>query len=59
MYDVLQMILEFTNNSGTDLWVDCDLEVSPGMSALSAFFKSSNTGTSSSGTGPKFFTPNW
>ena len=50
MYDVLQMILEFTNNSGTDLWIDCDLDVSTGMSSLATFFESSNTGTGSVGT---------
>ena len=52
MYDDFQTILVFTNNTGTDLWLDWELEVSTGMSSLAGFFVSSNTGTNSSGTGP-------
>ena len=52
MYDVLQTTLEVINNTANDLWLDCDLEVAVRMSSLSGFFKSSNTGTSSAGTGP-------
>ena len=52
MYDEFQTILVFTNNTGTNLWLDWVLEVAEGMSSLDGFFKSSNTGTSSTGTGP-------
>ena len=52
MYDEFQTILVFTNNTGTNLWLDWVLEVAAGMSSLAGFFKSSNTGTSSTGTGP-------
>ena len=51
MYDKLQMILEFTSNTGNDLRMDCVLEVAAGMT-ITVFFKSSNTRTSSAGTGP-------
>ena len=56
-YDVLQMILEFTNNTSTDLWVDCDLEVADGMSSLAGFFKASDSITGSNGTGPETLPP--
>ena len=39
VYDVLQTIVEFTNNTGTDLWVDCNLEVADGMSSFAGFSK--------------------
>ena len=57
MYDKLQMILEFTSNTGNDLRMDCVLEVAAGMT-ITVFFTSSNTRTSSAGTGP-ISTPNW
>ena len=57
VYDVLQMILEFTNDTGTDLWLDCDLEVAAGMSSLVGFFKTSDSTTGSTGTGPETLPP--
>ena len=57
VYDVLQMILEFTNNTGTDLWIDCDLEVAVGMSSFAGSFKASDSITSSTGTGPDTLPP--
>ena len=57
VYDVLQTIVEFTNNTGTDLWVDCDLEVAAGMSSLAGFFKASDSITGSTGTGPDTLPP--
>ena len=53
----LQIMTKFTNNSGIDLWTDWDLEVSSGINSLTGFFKSSNTTTSSTGTGPDFLPP--
>ena len=47
MYGVLQLLFEFTNETCTDLWIECELEDAAVMSALSVFFKSSNTGTKS------------
>ena len=52
MYNVNQILLEFTNNTGTDLWLDWELELADGMSSLAGFFKSSNAGTGSRRTGP-------
>ena len=57
VYDVLQTIVEFTNNTGTDLWVDCDLEVAAGMSSFAGFFKASDSITGSTGTGPETLPP--
>ena len=51
------MILEFTNNTGTDLLLECDLEVVEGMSSFAGFFKVSNSITPSSGTGPDTLPP--
>ena len=53
----LQIMTKFTNNSGIDLWTDWDLEISSEMNSLIGFFKSSNSRTSSSGTGPDFLPP--
>ena len=53
----LQIMTKFTNNNGADLWTDWDLEISSGMNSLTGFFKSSNSRTSSSGTGPDFTPP--
>ena len=53
----LQIMTKFTNNNGADLWTDWDLEVSSGINSLTEFFKSSNSRTSSSGTGPDFLPP--
>ena len=39
------------------MWPDWDLEVSSGMNSLTGFFKSSNSSTSSRGTGPDFTPP--
>ena len=57
VYDVLQMILEFTNNSGTELWIHCDLEVAVGMSSFAGFFKASDSITPSTGTRPDTLPP--
>ena len=57
VYDVLQTIIEFTNNTGTDLWVDCNLEVATGMSSFAGFFKASDSITGSTGTGPETLPP--
>ena len=51
VYDVLQLILEFTNKTGTDLWLDCDLELAAGMSSLAEFFKASDSYSGSTGKG--------
>ena len=51
------MITEFTNYTGTDLWVDCDPEVAEGISSLAAFFKSSDSFTPSNLTGPETLPP--
>ena len=53
----LQIMTKFTNNNGADLWTDWDLDISSGMNSLTGFFKSSNSRTSSSGTGPDFLPP--
>ena len=50
MYNVKQMKLEFTNNTGNDLWIDCLLVITAKIT-VTGFFKSFNTGTSSAGTG--------
>ena len=53
----LQITTIFTNISGIDLWLDWDLESSSGTNSLTGFFKSSNTTTSSTGTGAEFLPP--
>ena len=53
----LQIMTKFTNNNGADLWTNWDLEISSGMNSLTGFFKSSNSRTGSSGTGPDFLPP--
>ena len=57
VYNVLLTMLEFTNNTGTDLWIDCALEVGAGMSSLAGFFKASDSITPSTGTGPETLPP--
>ena len=57
VYDVLQMILEFTNNTGTDLYLDCDLELAIGMTSFAGFFKASDSNTASTGMGPETLPP--
>ena len=57
VYIVLQMILEFTNITGTDLWIDCELEVADGMSSFAGFFLASDSITASTGTGPDTLPP--
>ena len=51
------IFINFTNNSGSDLWPGFVLEVAAGMTDITGFFKSSNTTTSSSGTGPTISPP--
>ena len=53
----LQIMTKFTNNNGAVLWTNWDLEISSGMNSLTGFFKSSNSRTGSSGTGPDFLPP--
>lgn len=47
----------FSNNTGTDLWNGWTLEVFGGINSVGGFFRSSNSTTSSTGTGPSKLPP--
>ena len=57
LYNDYQFVKSFTNNSGQDLWLEFELEISSGINSFEGFFKSSTLETSSGETGPSGLPP--